>query len=72
VHRRSELRDDVRAVGVCGTEHDGEEQHEAWHAKGGGHAAILAVVTFIVMEINQIKRFIKELEERTISLRGYL
>jgi len=24
------------------------------------------------MEINQIKRFIKELEERTNSLRGYL
>jgi hypothetical protein len=24
------------------------------------------------MEINQIKRFIKELEERTDSLRGYL
>jgi len=24
------------------------------------------------MEINQIKRFIKELEERTASLRGYL
>jgi len=24
------------------------------------------------MEINQIKRFIKELEERTGSLRGYL
>jgi hypothetical protein len=30
------------------------------------------VLRFRSMEINQIKRFIKELEERTHSLRGYL
>jgi hypothetical protein len=30
------------------------------------------VLRFRSMEINQIKRFIKELEERTNSLRGYL
>jgi hypothetical protein len=30
------------------------------------------VLIFRAMEINQIKRFIKELEDRTGSLRGYL
>jgi uncharacterized membrane protein len=31
-----------------------------------------SVLVFGAMEINQIKRFIKELEDRTSSLRGYL
>jgi hypothetical protein len=37
-------------------------------------AAMISAGCAIVrgMEINQIKRFIKELEERTDSLRGYL
>ena len=30
------------------------------------------VLRFAVMELNQLKRFIKDLEERTNSLRGYL
>jgi len=30
------------------------------------------VLAFAAMELNQIKRFIKELEERTDSLRRYL
>jgi len=34
--------------------------------------AAAIVLGFRSMEINQIKRFIKELEERTNSLRGYL
>jgi len=34
--------------------------------------AVAIVIIFLSMEINQIKRFIKELEERTNSLRGYL
>jgi hypothetical protein len=31
-----------------------------------------SVLSLRAMEINQIKRFIKELEDRTGSLRGYL
>jgi len=30
------------------------------------------VIKWSVMEINQLKRFIKDLEERTLSLRRYL
>jgi len=37
-----------------------------------GPACAATVLIFRAMEINQIKRFIKELEERTNSLRGYL
>jgi hypothetical protein len=37
-----------------------------------GRAVQSSVLLFLAMEINQIKRFIKELEDRTGSLRGYL
>jgi hypothetical protein len=39
---------------------------------GAKFLASRLVLKFQAMEINQIKRYIKELEERTDSLRGYL